>query len=440
MTTGEEAKAFKFINKLFPKLRKWCLQALPDRRRQKSCIYPLEDVFLLTVLMFLFRCRLLRAFTQEMRDNESVLSNLRLYFGINKFPSDDEFRYALQDITAKEINTVLQRMHNRLERRKLSRKIQTLDGQDLVALDGSGQISSHKIHCPKCLTKTDVGGSELFLHQELVASMVDEKANLSLTLAYEPIARQGTNEFNKNDCELNAGMRLLPRLKALYPKRKFLFLADALYSVTPIIDFIKSKNWNFLFTAKPERNKELFFMYWYLRREKRQTKFISMDSGNKRKYVWANGLPLIQNHLNKPQHWVNMLVCFEYNELGQRIYRNSWITNITITEQNVAKLVSAARARFTIENKTFNEQKNLGFNTEHNFGHFGNLPEVFFGAAQVAHLISGLFALWKEGKKLQAQVGSQRRFWQRLAVIFTLSTLPESLRPIFYLKFELNSS
>ena len=104
------------------------------------------------------------------------------------------------------------------------------------------------------------------------------------------------------------------------------------------------------------------------------------------------------------------------------------MTDFSINKDNVKTLAKAGRTRFVIENRNFNEQKNLGFNTEHNFG-----------LAQIAQLITDLFYRWKEGKLAIDSVGSKRRYFERLAVMIGSLVLPEDEWPIVYLKFDFNS-
>jgi hypothetical protein len=47
----------------------------------------------------------------------------------------------------------------------------------------------------------------------------------------------------------------------------------------------------------------------------------------------------------------------------------SWVTNIRINQINVFELMKGGRARWKIENETFNTLKNLGYNFEHNYVH-----------------------------------------------------------------------
>jgi hypothetical protein len=116
------------------------------------------------------------------------------------------------------------------------------------------------------------------------------------------------------------------------------------------------------------------------------------------------------------------------------------MTNLPIDKWNVPLIVQAARARFVIENRNFNEQKNLGYNIEHNFGHSGNLPNVFFGLAQIAQLISIVFKHWRNGKEDIQIVGSSRRYFEKLAVLVGEILLPQTHYDMpINLKFDFNT-
>jgi hypothetical protein len=433
------AKAFKFIYRIFPKWVSW-MALMPDSRRAKSCLYPIEQVMLSALCMFLLRYRSLYSFTKEFRGNAEALHNLRQYFTLIDIPSDDDIRYALSEVSTFAINNLLQKMHSRLERMKIAQKFLFLNKYYLASLDGSGQLSSYNVQCPKCLTRKNDDCTVLYLHGQLVMSQIDANAQVSLTMCYEPIENTGGGtEYVKNDCEIEAAKRILCKLKSLYPKRTFCITADNLLSAHTIVKPITDFGWHFIITAKPDRNKELFSWFSYLH-EKQKKRIVTDAQGHSHHYVWTNHLPLKQEVKEAAYFWVNFLDYREYDEHGKELYHNSWITDLLIHENNVAQIARGGRARFTIENRTFNEQKTRGFQVEHNFGHFGNLPNVFFGLAQIAHLISELFAFWSIGKHLIKSVGSRRRFWERLAVLISSIQLPTSDLPIFVVKFDLNTS
>jgi len=64
----------------------------------------------------------------------------------------------------------------------------------------------------------------------------------------------------------------------------------------------------------------------------------------------------------------NFIECNETRSDGTRV-TFSWVTDIPITEENILRLMKAGRARWKIENETFNTLNNQGYEFEHNFGH-----------------------------------------------------------------------
>ena len=57
----------------------------------------------------------------------------------------------------------------------------------------------------------------------------------------------------------------------------------------------------------------------------------------------------------------------------------SWVTDIQVSKTNVLKIAKGGRARWKIENETFNTLKNLGYNFEHNYGHGKKYLSTVFG-------------------------------------------------------------
>ena len=71
---------------------------------------------------------------------------------------------------------------------------------------------------------------------------------------------------------------------------------------------------------------------------------------------------------------VNFLEYWEVSKEGKNLYHNSWITDTEITELNAYKIARGGRARWHIENETFNTLKNQGYHFEHNFGGAASKP------------------------------------------------------------------
>jgi len=66
----------------------------------------------------------------------------------------------------------------------------------------------------------------------------------------------------------------------------------------------------------------------------------------------------------------------------------SWVTDFRLEEQNVYQIMRGGRARWKIENETFNTLKNQDYQFEHNFGHGNeNLSVVFAMLMMLAFLV-----------------------------------------------------
>src|SRR5208282_787775 len=54
---------------------------------------------------------------------------------------------------------------------------------------------------------------------------------------------------------------------------------------------------------------------------------------------------------------------------GKVTYDGAFVTSLKVSRENVAETAACARARWKIENESFNILKNNGYHLEHNFGH-----------------------------------------------------------------------
>ena len=98
----------------------------------------------------------------------------------------------------------------------------------------------------------------------------------------------------------------------------------------------------------------------------------------------------------------------------------SWVTDLRVSKRNVYHLMRGGRARWKIENETFNTLKNQGYHFAHNYGHGeDNLSVVFAMLMMLAFLVDqtqqlgcALFqAVW-------TKLGSKRRLWERMRALF----------------------
>ena len=100
-------------------------------------------------------------------------------------------------------------------------------------------------------------------------------------------------------------------------------------------------------------------------------------------------------------------------------YRNSFVTDLPVDKTNVAELAACGRARWKIENETFNVIKNNGYHLEHNFGHGKEILSALLAtmnllAFALHSLCEILESLWT---KARDALGARRRFFEHLRTI-----------------------
>ena len=110
---------------------------------------------------------------------------------------------------------------------------------------------------------------------------------------------------------------------------------------------------------------------------------------------------------------------------GKITDRNSFITDLSVNADNVEDL-AAGRARWKIENETFNTLKTKGYNLEHNFGHGkNNLSAVLATLNLIAfaiHLAAELADIaWKAA--IEA-AGARVRFFGNLRALTAYLLFP----------------
>ena len=192
---------------------------------------------------------------------------------------------------------------------------------------------------------------------------------------------------------------------------------------------VKEGDHAFLFEEVRRREEEGDARGTWVRKTVRTTK-------TKKKYLFAIMREVPLNESNQDVQ-VTVVRCWEENEDDGTTQRFSWITDLTVTEPEVYAVMRAGRARWKVENETFNTLKNQGYHYEHNFGHgqqnlsvvFALLMMLAFLIDQVLQLCDPLFqGAWR-------RLGSKRALWERqrsLVDDYRLQSLRELYEALCY--------
>ena len=107
-------------------------------------------------------------------------------------------------------------------------------------------------------------------------------------------------------------------------------------------------------------------------------------------------------------------------------YENAFITDWTITDENVAALVATGRARWKIENENNNTLKTKGYPLEHNFGHGKkHLSSLLAAMNRLALLCHTFLAFCDESYRLiRATLPTRKTFFDDIRALLRYHCFP----------------
>jgi len=399
---------------------------IPDHRPAQADI-SLTDALMSAFAMFSLKSSSLLAF-----DKERIEGNLATIDGIARVPCDTHMREILDPVAPEALRPVFKRVWNQVQRGHALAPMQFLDDSYVLALDGTGYFSSKAIHCASCLHQVHRNGTITYTHQMLGAALIHPDVRAVIPLMPEPIVQQDGTQ--KNDCERNAAKRLVAKLRHDYPHLKFIVTEDSLSANAPHIETLRAHQLHYILGVKEGDHAWLFEHVAAADQAGRVTHYTRHDrsAGLVHRFRFVNDVPLNASH---PDVRVNFIAYWETQ--GTKVQHCSWVTDIRVSPRNVYRLMRGGRARWKIENETFNTLKNQGYHFEHNYGHgTQHLSVVFALVMMLAFLVDqtqqrccALFqAVW-------AKLGSKRLLWERMRALFytyILTSMRQLLEALFY--------
>jgi hypothetical protein len=414
--------------------------AIPDYRLSDTEI-SLTDALMAAFALFSLKSPSLLAF-----DKHRVEGNLGTIYAIDHVPCDTQMREILDPVSPESVRPLFKSVFGQLQRGKALESMRFLEDYYLLALDGTEYFSSKTIHCASCLQKVHRNGSITYYHQMLGAALVHPDQRTVIPLMPEPIVKQDGTA--KNDCERNAAKRFIAKLRQDHPHLKFIVTEDSLSSNAPHIETLHAHGLHYILGVKDGDHAYLFEQVQAAEQAGRVTSYERHDRAARvvHRFRFVNDVPLNTSHRDVRVNFI------EYWEVGEhKVQHFSWVTDLRVSQRTVYHLMRGGRARWKIENETFNTLKNQGYHFEHNYGHgtqhlsvvFAMVMMLAFLVDQTQQLCCALFqAVW-------AKLGSKRLLWERMRALFydyALKSMRQLLEALFYglekprPSFALNSS
>jgi hypothetical protein len=336
-------------------------ESFPAARQDSPNLrYGIEDIALSAFSVFYLQSPSFLSYQNQLERRHGS-SNLSSLFGIEKVPTDNQIRKVLDNAPPDLLFPMFRKGFERLKNHKTFNKFKVLCDKILIALDGCQHFSSSKISCPSCRTKTHKTGKTTYQHSFIGASLC--APGNSHVLSLEPEFMTPQDGHDKQDSEQAATKRWLEKYGAFYASQGAIFLGDDLYSRQPTCAAFLEKGADFILVCKPDSHK---FLYDFIDGADLGKVTVKGKRGKYSQYSFITNVPL---NGRKDSLTVNWCMMEEFDKNGKRLYKNAFVTSLTITKKTVADIADCGRARWKIENETFNTLKTKGYNLEHNYGH-----------------------------------------------------------------------
>ena len=405
---GKKARVSQFIKELGE-----MAQAMPDKRAGRhNQKYEMKDAVRGAFSVFFTQSGSFLAHQRTVKQKRGR-SNLESVFQMEQIPSDNHIRGLLDTVPAADFEAAYHWLWAQLAARDTVATFRVLEGRLLVGLDGIQFFSSSKIHCPQC-GRQETDGHTRYNHRALTALVVNPNQSEVLPLPPEFLLPQ--DGVDKQDSELVAAKRWLPRHVEWLRQQKAIMLGDDLFSHQPYCELVLALALDFILVCKPSSHETLYDWLAGIERGGKVPEITRRvwngHHGEIWRYRYVNDLPLRAGDDGLRVNWCELTIIHELT--GERLYHNTFVTNLLLDDHLVKDVTHAGRARWKHENEGHNVLTTRGYYIKHNFGHGQtHLATVMFSLNLLAFFLHTFLQLVDTTyKRIRDALGARRTFFE----------------------------
>lgn len=252
----------------------------------------------------------------------------------------------------------------------------------------------------------------------LAAALVHPDQKVVYPLCPEPIMK--SDGMKKNDCERSALKRWISDFRREHPHLKAVIVADVLSCNEPFISLLKEHNLSYILVCREGDHGDLEAWVKEASQDDRPT-FTETVHGITSTYSYMNKVPL---NGSKQAPLVTVVSLEETKK--ERTTKWMWMTDLQVDLKNIREFTKGGRARWRIENETFNTLKNQGYECEHNFGHGKkHLHTLLTHLMMLSFFIDQcLQHLNKRFQQAYVKRGSKKALWENMLVCLYTFEIP----------------
>jgi hypothetical protein len=426
---------FKTINHFFPDLFEQ-LRQIEDCRRRSD--YELSEILMAAIALFIFQQGSRNAF-DNLRQEAKFAKHYRRLFKM-RLPHLDTVHRVLCRLADEVLEQLKHRLVKTLLEKKALHKYRLFGRWFVVAVDATGTMSCAERHCEQCLHQTSKKGRTTYFHNVLEAKPITANG-FAISLATEWIVNPA-GEYDKQDCERKAFVRLAAKLEQLHPRLPICLTADGLYPYQDFFDTCRTNRWAFILTFKDGNLPTVWEEVQALRplgpTQQRCERRLQGGERIEQVFHWVTDIDYRGHRLQ----WLECLETVGSLDSGERTdSRFVHLTDLAVSVDTVVMLSATGRLRWKIENEGFNTQKNLGYALQHKYARVDwQAAKNYYQCLQIGHMINQLMVLSTAFEPLLQGKTTLRHLW-RTMIAFLLhgrlrrSTLDALARRRFQVRF-----
>jgi hypothetical protein len=337
------------------------------------------------LFMFLLKEKSRNAYNNDRRD--AIFA--KNYYRLLKLhlPHPDAIDDVMRALSPELLEELKAALVSSLIEQKTLRPFRFLGTYYFVAVDATGTHTFNERHCEHCLTRESANGVISYFHYVLEAKLVTS-SGLAISMASEFIENIPGRDFEKQDCEQKAFVRLAVKIKKHFPRLPICILADGLYPNSTVFDICRKNRWEFIINLKDGCLKSV------------QTEVALLEVTSIEEVVYrANKTENIHlkckflNEIEYNGHNYSWLSCTETitrrSDKQETTTRFVYITSIKQSLKIVVDTADGSRLRWKIENEGFNTQKNSDYELEHKYSRISyTAMQNYYQMLQLAHMIN----------------------------------------------------
>lgn len=418
----------KVISTKFPELFKK-IEKLPDSRKRKD--YSIVEIVMSGIFLFILKEESRNKYNNDRMD--AVFSkNYYQHFHL-RMPHPDVIDQVMRVLSADFLEILKASLVAILIEKKCFKSFRLFGTHYFVAVDATGMQSFSQRHCKHCLTKTSKNNVVTYFHYVLEAKLVTS-AGHAISLATEFIENQTDINFDKQDCEQKAFVRLAKKIKKYFPRLPICILADGLYPNNTVFQICKQNDWRFIITLKEGNLKTFNEEVNLLKNTAKQCHVYraNKNSSTNLEYMYLNDIEY-------DKHAYSWVLCksketkFKDSSIEEKMF--AYITNIPQCAETVITIADSGRLRWKIENEGFNTQKNLGYAMEHKYSRVSYLAlKNYYQLLQIGQMINQFIEKSKDFiELLEAFSGKTiKSLWLDLNVFMKTIPVTEAQKIAFF--------